>query len=270
MRTILFLSAFAVLYGCSSSKAPPEMDHDQHGTNGHAKHEVVHGASTLILETEPAEPKAGEAVALKLMVHDMDGAMVRDYDVIHEKLVHLILVREGLDEFAHLHPTVDDSGNLSVTHSFPQAGTYRLFADYKPKGQAATVAKGVIDVSGDRKPPSALVLNAPGDVVAEGLQAKIELRDLKVGGESQIRFRLSNETGKSINELQPYLGARGHLVVLSADGTQYVHAHPSDSPTAKDEVVFGAHFPSAGLYKGWAQFQIAGQLRTLPFVMEVP
>lgn len=270
MRTILFLSAFAVLYGCSSSKAPPEMDHDQHGSNGHAEHDVVHGASTLIVETEPAMPKAGESVALKLMVHDSDGAMVRDYDMIHEKLVHLILVREGLDEFSHLHPAVDDSGNLSVTHSFPQAGTYRLFADYKPKGEAATVAKAVIDISGNKTSAPDLVVDAPGDVVAEGLQAKIELRDLKVGGESQIRFRLSDETGRPVDELQPYLGARGHLVVLSADGTQYVHAHPSDSPTAEDEVVFGAHFPSAGLYKGWAQFQIAGQLRTLPFVVEVP
>lgn len=270
MKTILFLSALAVLHGCSSSEAPPEMDHDQHGSNGHAEHEMVHRASTLILETEPAMPKAGESVALKLMVHDSDGAMVRDYDMIHEKLVHLILVREGLDEFSHLHPAVDDSGNLSVTHSFPQAGTYRLFADYKPKGEAATVAKAVIDISGNKISPSALLVNAPGNVIAEGLKAKIELRDLQANRESQIRFRLSDETGHPVDELQPYLGARGHLVVLSADGMQYVHSHPSDSSTAEDEVIFGAHFPSAGLYKGWAQFQIAGQLRTLPFVVKVP
>jgi hypothetical protein len=270
MKMMLLMLFCAVFYCFSPFKATSQDDHDRNGSSGHAQHEAAGETGTLIVETEPIVPKAGEAIALKLMVHDTDGAMVRDYDVIHEKLVHLILVREGLDEFAHLHPAVDDSGNLSVTHSFPQAGTYRLFADYKRKGQTATVAKAVIDISGDRKSPPALVVNAPGDVIAEGLQAKIELRDLKVGGESQIRFRLSHETGKSIEELQPYLGARGHLVVLSADGTQYVHAHPSDSPTAENEVVFGAHFPSEGLYKGWAQFQIAGQLRTLPFVVEVP
>jgi hypothetical protein len=43
-----------------------------------------------------------------------------------------------------------------------------------------------------------------------------------------------------------------------------------DESTASNEVVFMSHFPAAGTYKGWAQFQQAGQVRTLPFVVQIP
>ena len=61
----------------------------------------------------------------------------------------------------------------------------------------------------------------------------------------------------------------GHLVILSADGKQFVHAHPEDDAPKSNKVKFGAHFPSAGIYKGWGQFQRAGVVHTIPFVVEV-
>jgi hypothetical protein len=105
--------------------------------------------------------------------------------------------------------------------------------------------------------------------MADGLVAQIELQNPMAGQSSEFRFRLTNESGQAIDDLQPYLGARGHLVVISADGTQYVHAHPMDGPTAANEVVFMSHFPSPGLYKGWAQFQVKDRVRTVPFVAEI-
>ena len=62
----------------------------------------------------------------------------------------------------------------------------------------------------------------------------------------------------------------GHLVVLSQDGKQYVHAHPMDEKTTGSKVVaFMAHIPNAGLYKGWGQFQRQGQVHVIPFVLRV-
>ena len=271
MGRVLFFSFVMIVFGGSPSKAQPDADHAQQGSGHHADHDTGHDESAMLMvQTEPAAPSAGQPVALKLMIHQADGTIVREFDIVHEKIVHLIMVRDGLDEFAHVHPAVDDQGNLTVTHTFVKAGTYRLFADYKPQGKAASVASGEIEVSGEPAPPAALAVNAPGKVAADGLVAQIELQNAKAGQESEIRFRLANESGQPIDDLQPYLGARGHLVVLSADGTQYVHAHPMDAPTAANEVVFMSHFPAAGTYKGWAQFREAGQVRTVPFVLQIP
>jgi len=258
------------LLGCSSSTTPPDVDHGPHGAIPHVGHDAHHESAMLMVLTEPAAPVAGKPVRLKLMIHEADGSMAREFEIVHEKLVHLIIVRDGLDEFAHVHPDVDDQGNLTITHTFLKPGKYRLFADHKPKDKGAAVATAQIEVSGDPSPSTALTVNAPGKVTADGLVAQVELKNAKASESSEFRFRLTNYSGQPIDDLQPYLGARGHLVVISADGKQYVHAHPTDGPTAANEVVFMSHFPAAGMYKGWAQFQESGQIRTVPFVVQIP
>ena len=67
------------------------------------------------------------------------------------------------------------------------------------------------------------------------------------------------------------MGAMGHLVVLSSDGKEYVHAHPADDKPAKGNnvVAFQAHFMKAGLYKGWGQFRWKDEVRVVPFVVKV-
>jgi hypothetical protein len=61
----------------------------------------------------------------------------------------------------------------------------------------------------------------------------------------------------------------GHLVVLSADGREYVHAHPLDKSEKPNLVVFDVHFPAAGLYKAWGQFQRQSMVYTVPVVIQV-
>jgi hypothetical protein len=270
MKRVLLLSLAVVSVGCSSSKSPPVDEPSQHGSGQHAGHGTMNESAILMVHSEPVAPSAGQKVALKLMIHQADGTMVREFDIVHEKLVHLIIVRDGLDEFAHVHPAVDDQGNLTITHTFPKAGKYRLFADYKPKDKATAIARGEIEVSGEPSSAPTLVGNAPGKVTADGLVAQIELQNAVAGQSSEILFRLANLSGQPIDDLQPYLGSRGHLVVISAGGTQYVHAHPMDVPASPNEVVFMCHFPTGGMYKGWAQFQVAGQVLTMPFVVTIP
>ena len=87
--------------------------------------------------------------------------------------------------------------------------------------------------------------------------------------ETTVRFHLVDADGKAVADLQPYLGAMGHLVIISADGREYVHAHPlSEAKTAPDGAVeFAAHFPKSGIYKAWGQFQRDGSVFTVPFVL---
>jgi len=126
-----------------------------------------------------------------------------------------------------------------------------------------------IQVAGDAPPAPKLTPDAPGTIVADMLQAKIEVSRAQAGQETPILFNLFDENGRPLNDLEPYLGAMGHLVILSADGEQFVHAHPDAASAKSNQVAFGAHFPSVGFYKGWGQFQRSGTIRTIPFVIDV-
>ncbi len=269
MKHFAFLIAATAIIGCSTDTGQQDGKADPHGAGQHGDHGGATGIM-LMVQTVPKVPNPGESTTLNLMIHDGDGSMVHEFDVNHDKLAHLIMVRDGLDEFAHIHPEVDRQGNMTATHTFPKAGKYRLFVDYKPKGKSAATATAVVEVTGDAPAAAPLVVNAPGKVNADGLVVEIGVQNPKAGQEAEVRFRLNDSSGNPVADLQPYLGARGHLVILSADGAKYVHAHPGESRTAANEVVFTAHFPSAGFYKGWGQFLLAGQVRTVPFVLQIP
>lgn len=239
------------------------------GEDKHGGHDRGQAESMLTVVTEPAAIKAEEPVRYRLMLHDATGAMIKDFETVHEKKLHLIIVRDGLDRFAHVHPEVDRAGNIAGTFTFPAAGTYRLYADHKPAGgkQAAAIAE--LNVAGTPPPKPELLPNTPGLVKTEGLVADIAIRNARAQETTQIAFTLFDVARKPIADLQPYLGAMGHLVVLSADGKQYVHSHPAEEKSSGGAVAFEAHFPSAGIYKGWGQFRRSDKVHDVPFVVRI-
>jgi hypothetical protein len=205
------------------------------------------------------------------MIHEANGLMVKDFATQHEEKVHLIIVREGLDTFAHLHPQIDAAGQLTVSYTFPSGGTYRLYADYQPSGKPHATAMATIQVRGENLPTQSLRPNAPGRILGDGLNADVVIERRGNSGDTLIRFELFDAAGQPISDLRPYLGAAGHLVVISRDGQEYVHAHPQvrDPHEASNTVVFLAQFQDTGLYKGWGQFRRGAVLHTVPFVVEV-
>ena len=270
--------------GCARSdaqkarKSHAEHDHkqptDTHEEHAPHEHEHAHSSehssdSTLIVSTRPKPAKSGEPTTLKLMIHEADGRMLSDFELVHEKKIHLIIVREGLDIFDHIHPKVDESGHITATHVFPVGGTYRLFADFKPHGKAQTTASASVNVAGDSPTAEPLKVNVPGNVTVNELQAEVSITP-EPDNSAVVSFELRDKEGTAITDLEPYLGAMGHLVVVSADGQRYVHAHPMhDGDSAAPIVSFEAHFPKPGLYKGWGQFQKDGAVFTIPFVVEL-
>jgi hypothetical protein len=249
---------------------PAGASHEMRGEHeGHGDHGAPAAPSELKLVTMPAMPAAGQVTDLSLQILGPDQKPVTKFDILHEKLAHLIIVREGLDEFAHLHPEVGSDGTLRIKHDFGKAGPYRLFVDYQPGGGAPSLAMGQLAVAGDDSPAAALVPNA-GTPIADGdVEAKVEVTPEAEG--TTIRFKITGRGGKAIDDLQPYLGAMGHLVVIKSGSLDYVHAHPvGDSMTAPDGVVaFEAHLTSAGIYKAWGQFRHKERILTFPVVLQI-
>jgi hypothetical protein len=269
MKQLALVILLVLLGGCSSRKD----GQNSHGTHQetadpHAGHHLNLAGGMLMVKTDPAEVKAGQRATLHLMIHDADGTVIKDFDVVHEKKVHLIVVHDGLDQFAHIHPDqIDSAGNVTASFTFPTGGKYRLYADYKAVGKDSAVAQAEVEVAGVSPPAAKLTPNVPGKVAGDGLNANVSVENDK---ESAVRisFALSDQGDKPVTDLQPYLGAMGHLVVISADGSRYVHAHPVEDKATAGKVQFEADFPGPGIYKGWGQFQRAGKVYVVPFVIQ--
>jgi len=285
LRLIAFSSPLMLLAaGCSrpagappkdsetgpSPGVPAHVSHGEHG--GHAGHGVA-GAqappSTLRILTAPEQPAAGETIGLSLEITDPAKTVVRRFEPLHEKLAHLIIVRDGLDEFAHLHPEVSEDGTLRTEHAFPKPGRYRLYVDYQPTGGVPSLAVGELTIAGEAPPAPTLVANTAAPIEEGGLRAKVEVD--QGAAATSIRFRITDADDRPVSTLQPYLGAMGHLVVIRAGSLDYVHAHPANEvKEAPDGIVaFEAHLPSAGLYKAWGQFRHNDRILTFPVVLEI-
>lgn len=262
--------------GCGKpdASAPHQTNAANHSVDTHTGHDQhqqrpsEQKSWSLMLETQPVKPEVGETTTLKGHIQDESGDPITSFDVLHEKLVHLIVAREGLDEFAHLHPEVTTSGSMSVTYAFLKSGNYRLFVDFQPKGQSQALATAQLNVAGQSSPSQKLIANKSNEVVVGDIDARVEIKATQ--GETVMSFRLRDANGEALTDLQPYLGAMGHLVIISADGREYVHAHPTTDGTAAPEgvVKFAAHFAKPGLYKAWGQFQRNGEVFTVPYVLE--
>lgn len=174
--------------------------HDGHQSAGHGGE---HRAATLMVQTDPNRVTADQPATLKLMVHDASGTMLKDFDVVHEQKLHLMIVRDGLDTFAHLHPAADPAGNAKVAYTFPAGGTYRLYADHQATGGKQATAVAELAVAGDSPPAQPLTPNVPGTVSGDGLTAKVAVEGAKPGQEATVRFDLTDPAGQPVADLQP-------------------------------------------------------------------
>ncbi|CAL9544197.1 hypothetical protein SUDANB95_04259 [Actinosynnema sp. ALI-1.44] len=197
-----------------------------------------------------------------------DGHAVTSFEVEHDKKMHLIVVRRDTAGYQHVHPEMAADGTWSVPVTLPAGGSYRVFADFKPAGAAATTLGADVAVAGDFQPKA-----HAGTRVAEvdGYQVRLD-GDLKPGQASPLKLTVSKD-GKPVTDLQPYLAAYGHLVALRQSDLAYLHVHPEGSPgdgkTAPGpEIAFVAEVPSEGGYRLFLDFQHGGVVRTAEFTVE--
>lgn len=174
-----------------------------------------------------AQPEAGKPVRLVFEMKSAD-ARLTSFDVVHEKKLHLLIVTPDLGWFAHQHPEPQPDGTFVLDYTFPSGGTYRLFADFKAAGRGGTVLPTDIVVEGAPKAPQALTptdLSAPRTV--EGHEVRLATLPPAAGVEKTLTFNVTKD-GKPATDLEPYLGAMGHLVIIGSDAKTFLHAHPAE------------------------------------------
>lgn len=254
-----------------------------HGESGDGGHEQDHvggkesappgglqiseGGYSLDLRTPRLE--AGKSADLRFsVVRDGTGRPLTAYAREHDKELHLIVASQDLATFRHLHPTRAADGTWSTPVKLPEAGGYRVFADFRPKGGEGLTLGADLAVSGAYEPAALPARNTKATV--DGYE--VELGGALTPGRSGELTLTVTRDGKPVRDLQPYLGAYGHLVALRSGDLAYLHVHPNGEPgdgEAKPgpEISFTATAPSAGAYRLFLDFKHQGRVHTAAFTV---
>jgi hypothetical protein len=238
----------------------------------------------LDVEMTPRAPRPGEPVRLRFTVkHPSTRALVHNFATVHEKPYHLFVISRDMQTYDHVHPEEQPDGAYVVDVTLPRSGDYRLFSDFLPLGGAPQVISRVITTAGFKgdllssHPP--LVADTTLRRTSGDMAVTLTLPDggLVAGREETLRYQLEDvRTGSPITDLEPYLGAFGHALVMSADTMHYVHAHPvellphvgaEEVPPGGPALTFKALLPKPGAYRIWTQIKRRGQVSTVQFTV---
>ena len=256
--------AGAALAGSQFDVHPGKIATDKRGMGAMGAPQPVRGLAVsekgLTLELARRTAPQGSPFALGFRIVDGRGQTVRDFDVEHTKRMHFIVVRRDMTGFQHLHPSENADGTWSLPVTLPDAGSYRVFADFSVGEKPYTLAD---DITVDGSVRSQALPAPTGAVAVDGLRVALSEGATKAGRESELAFTVTR-AGKPV-AIQNYLGAKGHLVALRQGDLAFLHVHPDEN-----RLQFMATFPTAGSYRLFLQFKTAdGRLHTAAFTQEV-
>lgn len=251
--------------------------HQGHGGDGAAEPSATTAnlkglslsAEGLSLSPVRAPGAVGESGTLSFRIEDSAGAPVTAYTRTHEQDMHLIVVRSDGTGFRHVHPTLDiATGTWSLPWSWRDGGAYRVYADFAPAtGKPVTLTR-TVEVAGAFAPvPSAPSRTSTVDGYTVTLGG-----DLAAGSTRPLTLSVTRG-GAPVRDLQPYLGAFGHLVALREGDLAFLHVHPEGAePKPGDlggpEITFQAAAPTAGRYLLYLDFKVGDTVRTATFVVD--
>ncbi|MFE4537317.1 hypothetical protein ACFRKB_19895 [Streptomyces scopuliridis] len=285
--TAALAASFGAAYGVGTVVTPVSTDpepaaHAEHGgasdgggeatRGGHdvpaGGLQVSEGGYTLDLRT-PRVP-AARTTELRFAIRDSAGRQVTAFQREHDKELHLILASQDLTAYRHLHPTRAADGTWSTPANLPAAGGYRLFADFTPaaKGAKNLTLGADLAVAGDYRPAP---VPAPSTTATVDGYTVTLTGPLRPGAAGELNLKVT-KAGRPVTDLQPYLGAYGHLVALRSGDLAYLHVHPNGAPGDGEtepgpDVSFTATAPSAGTYRLFLDFKHNGTVRTAAFTV---
>jgi len=254
----------------------------------------------LDFRTIPAVVKPGQKAKLLFRIsHPGSGEAIKKFEVVHERQYHLFLISQDMEYFQHIHPEEQADGTWSIDVTLPKAGYYKVLSDFMPSGGASQfIARPLVTAgyAGDLEGDSAhLVPDAVSSKTVDGITATLayDPATFSSGVYGHLNFHLTDAaTGQPINDLQTYLGAFGHTLIMSEDMVDYVHSHPLDILAKADDdggppqfliapgadleklrggpdVTFEGLMPKPGRYRAWTQFRRNDKIYTFAFTFNV-
>jgi hypothetical protein len=254
----------------------------------------------LDFRTVPAVVKPGQKTSLRFRImHPGTGDVVKKFESVHERQYHLFVISQDMEYFQHIHPQEQADGTWTIDVTLPKVGYYKVLSDFLPSGGASQfIARPLVTAGydGDLVENSAhLVADTVATKIDDDITASIayDPQPFMVGLYGHMTFHLTDTaTGKPITDLQTYLGAFGHTLIMSEDMAEYVHSHPLDILAKPDDdggpptfviapgadletlrggpdVTFEGLMPKPGRYRAWTQFRRRDKLHTFSFTFNV-
>jgi Cu+-exporting ATPase len=233
----------------------------------------------------PGFVRAGVPTRILVEVRDAaSGRPVDDLVKTHRVWMHMILTRDDLGTFAHVHPEPTGApGEYAVVATFPTGGRYDVHTEFRRNGQMGDVLDThELNVVGPAARPVAVPVRDVRSYDGHGVRITLD-GEAHLGGESDFTLRFDRTDGSGpVDNLQPYLGAAGHVVVMRSDGSTFAHRHAETfdgrgrpvlalpGTSFGPELDLHVRFDRPGAYRLWAQFALAdGTVVTAPFVVHV-
>ena len=252
----------------------------------------------LEFRTIPPVIVAGQKATLRFKIsHPGVNAVIEKFEVVHDRKYHLFVISQNMEYFQHIHPEQRPDGTWTIDLTLPKPGYYKVLSDFLPAGGSTQfIARPLVtagytgDLAGDSAHlvPDTIFKKSVDDLTAE---VAFDPRTFVAGLYGHLNFHLTDtRTGQPVTDLQTYLGAFGHTLIMSEDMVDYVHSHPIDI-SASDEngpkqfmlppdadleklrggpdVTFEGLMPKPGRYRAWTQFRRNGKLYTFATTFEV-
>ncbi len=243
------------------------------------------------IESNPSPPKAGQKVMFRFAVfHPVTGQQIKEFNILHDMPFHLFVVSQDFEQFDHIHPEKQADGSFTIETVLSKPGYYKLFCDFFPVGGMPQVTHHNLVTAGFTGDVVSSQARLSPDKPVDGkfvktvegtrFELRFEPADPFSGKPAELHYHLVDQrSNQPVGDLRPYLGAWGHTLILSEDGTDYLHSHPTEmipedvdrsKLVGKPDVVFDTFFPRPGNYRIWSQFQRGDKIITVPFTVYVP
>jgi len=199
---------------------------------------------------------------------------------VHTQKIHILILDEGLQDYAHIHPLETTDPGVYKFEWTPKArGHYRVWAELVPLN-TNTTEYAVTDLmfmknNKSNKPDSSHTVSMENTV--EGLTFKLSFdsKDLRAGKAYMGRIDVSDAQGMPIEDLEPIMGSFAHIVGFSDGLTNVVHIHPmgkeptSETDRSGPEFEFHIEPKNSGFIKIFVQVRFKGKEIIVPFGIEI-
>lgn len=188
------------------------------------------------------------------------GKPISNLDTVHDKIMHVILVRNDLKYFDHIHPIQKQDGVFSFPYKFYAPGNYRIWIDFTVNSM-----QHIVDF--DTTVSGSTEIVQPNSL--SGLKVQKKFQDyIKVNEYVKLEFFITDGDGQPVFIKEKFLAANAHMIVIDESLEEFGHTH--DGKFDGDEILsFDYKFMNKGMYKTWVQFSVDGLDRTAEFVVGV-
>ena len=250
-------------------------------------------ALKLTSQTTNLQPNQQATITYKIV--DEQGNVLKDFALDHTKLMHFIIVRKDLQDFQHIHPDFNkDTGEFTIPVTFPDSGTYRLFADFTPANGQKDAEGDILSVTPykdvnvgniDNYTPEAVTPDTETTKTVGDFQVDYTLPQPIQSNKSVTITEHVSKGGQPVTDMQEYLGALAHGILLKQSTLDFAHLHDMGMGQMDNmqgmnmgnmkitntgpDISFTYTFPTSGIYKLFTQFQEGENVITTDYVIEV-